>query len=80
MPMDPMSWVVLYNAHHDALADLIASNMRHRLPAESLRQTPSASVRPQNCAVVFFGRHARRYVGCEWRLCCWHPMSRAQVG
>ena len=45
MPMDPMSWVVLYNAHHDALADLIASNMRHRLPPETLRQTPAASVR-----------------------------------
>ena len=59
MPMDPMSWVVLYNAHHDALADLIASNMRHRLRAESLRQAPVASV----CACRLFMQHCGR--GCE---------------
>lgn len=40
MPLDPMAWLVMYNEHHKALADLIASNMQHRLPLEAVRDAP----------------------------------------
>ena len=45
MPLDPMSWLVLYNEHHSALVDLVASNMQHRLPPERLGKGPHKPVR-----------------------------------
>jgi hypothetical protein len=37
MPLDPVAWLVMYGEHQTALADLIAANMRHRLPLEAMR-------------------------------------------
>ncbi len=88
MPMDPMSWVVLYNAHHDALADLIASNMRHRLPPESLRQTPAASVRARVAGGALSPMHEQS-AACCWTVradchmelhTCWLPPATRQHG
>lgn len=46
MPLDPVAWLVMYNKHQAALADLIAANMRHRLPLEAVRdvQPPQQQV------------------------------------
>lgn len=48
MPLDPVAWLVMYNEHQVALADLIAANMRHRLPLEAVRdvQPPQQLVGP----------------------------------
>ena len=48
VPLDPMSLPVLYNEHNAALADLISSNMPHRLPPESLRGGSSPPVSPSS--------------------------------
>jgi hypothetical protein len=40
MPLDPVAWLVMYGEHQAALADLIAANMRHRLPLEAVRDAP----------------------------------------
>lgn len=37
MPLDPVAWLVMYGEHQAALGDLIAANMRHRLPLEAVR-------------------------------------------
>jgi hypothetical protein len=46
MPLDPVAWLVMYSEHQTALADLIAANMRHRLPLEAVRdvQPPQQQV------------------------------------
>ena len=47
MPLDPVAWLVMYGEHQAALGDLIAANMRHRLPLEAVRdaQPPPPQVR-----------------------------------
>lgn len=44
VPLDPMSLLVLYNEHNAALSDLIATNMVHRLPAQSPQEGPAPAV------------------------------------
>lgn len=39
MPLDPVAWLVMYNEHQAALAELIAANMPKRLPLEAVRDS-----------------------------------------
>jgi hypothetical protein len=54
MPLDPVAWLVMYGEHQAALADLIAANMRHRLPLEAVRDAPPSppQVDVSTCGVL----------------------------
>jgi hypothetical protein len=41
LPLDPSAWFVLYSEHQAALAVLIESQRRHRLPLEDMPETSS---------------------------------------
>ena len=57
MPLDPVAWLVMYGEHQAALADLIAANMRHRLPLEAVRDAPPPA--QQVCVGISRNLHSR---------------------